>query len=54
MRALRQQMIEIGRGIERGIEGLLDQLDLLADEPGRKALKRRIFLNIRNRVLANH
>lgn len=43
----RQQMVEIGRVID----GLLDQLELLADQPGRVALRRRILLNLRGRAL---
>ena len=49
MRAPRQQMIEIGKALN----ALIDQLERLADEPGRKALKRRIFLGLRNRVLGS-
>ena len=49
MRAPRQQMMEIGKTLN----GLIDQLDLLADQPGRQALKRRILLGLRQRVLSN-
>lgn len=48
MRAPRQQMIEIGRALD----ALIDQLELLADQPGRQALKRRILLGLRQRVLS--
>lgn len=48
-RAPRQQMIEVGRALD----ALIDQLELLADQPGRQALKRRILLGLRQRVLSN-
>lgn len=47
-RAPRQQMIEVGKALD----ALIDQLELLADQPGRQALKRRILLGLRNRVLS--
>jgi hypothetical protein len=47
MRAPRQQMMEIGKALDI----LIDQLELLADQPNRKAFKRRIMLGLRNRVL---
>ena len=49
MRAPRQQIIDIGKVLN----GLIDQLELLSDQPGRAALKRRIFLGLRNRVLSS-
>jgi len=48
MRAPRQQMMEIGKTLD----GLIDQLDMLADQPGRQALRRRILLGLRQRVLS--
>lgn len=47
MRAPRQQMVEIGKALEV----LLDQLDLLADQPGRQALRRRVLMNLRQRIV---
>lgn len=43
----RQQMIEIGKVMN----GLMDQLDALSDQPGRKALQRRMLLQLRPRVM---
>lgn len=48
MKPPRPQMIAVGEAIEN----LLDQLDTLADQPGREALKRRILLHLRPRVLS--
>jgi len=45
----RQQMVEVGRVID----GLLDQLEMLADQPGRVALRRRILLGLRGRALGH-
>lgn len=42
----RQQMIEIWKAFDT----LLDQLDLLADQPGRLALRRRILMGLRQRL----
>lgn len=44
----RQQMMEISKAIDT----LLEQLDMLADQPGRDALRRRILLNLRQRTTA--
>jgi len=49
MRAPRQQIIDIGKILN----GLIDQLEMLSDQPGRAALKRRILLGLRNRVLSS-
>lgn len=46
MRPPRQQMVEIGRALDT----LLDQLDLLADQPGRQSLRRRILMTLRQRI----
>lgn len=47
MKPPRPQMLAVGKALEE----LLDQLDALADQPGRKALKRRILLQLRPRIL---
>jgi hypothetical protein len=46
MKPPRQQMMEIAKALDL----LLEQLNLLADQPGRDALRRRILLNIRQRI----
>lgn len=43
----RMQMMEI----QSAMMGLMDQLELLADQPGREALRRRILLQLRPRVM---
>jgi len=46
-KAPRQQMMEI----QGAMVGLMDQLEALADQPGREALRRRILLQLRPRVM---
>lgn len=46
-KAPRQQMMEI----QETMIGLLDQLEALSDQPGREALRRRILLQLRPRVM---
>ena len=46
-KAPRQQMMEI----QETMMGLLNQLEALADQPGREALRRRILLQMRPRVM---
>jgi DNA-binding MarR family transcriptional regulator len=46
-KAPRQQMMEI----QGAMIGLMDQLEALADQPGREALRRRILLQLRPRVM---
>ena len=48
MKAPRQQMMAIGATMD----GLMAQLDALADQPGRKALQRRLLLNLRPKVMS--
>lgn len=65
-RQLQDRMRELGRGlmvagaksprmqmmaIQGALEGLLDQLEALSDQPGREALRRRILLQLRPRVM---
>jgi len=47
MKPPRPQMMAIANALE----GLLDQLEMLADQPGRKALQRRILLNMRPKIM---
>ena len=46
-KAPRQQMMEI----QHTMVGLLEQLEALSDQPGREALRRRILLQLRPRVM---
>lgn len=65
-RQLQERMRDLGRGlmvagaksprmqmmeIQNALGGLLDQLETLADQPGREALRRRILLTLRPRVM---
>ena len=47
MKAPRQQMMAIANTMD----GLMAQLDALADQPGRKAIHRRILMKLRPRVM---
>jgi len=65
-RELQERMRDLGRGlmvagaksprmqmmeIQNALGGLLDQLEALSDQPGREALRRRILLSLRPRVM---